>query len=85
MQAVSDFYLRLQVAVSEEEHVEMRYSLATAISSVVERIDVYPRALMLDDSDVELEPRKFIVTFRNGAYRYVVPEDEFNVAVTAKS
>jgi hypothetical protein len=85
MQSVSAFYIRLSVAVSDEKYVELRYSLATAISSVVERIDVYPRPLILSDSDIELESRKFLVTFRNGASRYVVPEEEFNMALTAKN
>ena len=85
MQSVSDFYLRLQVAVSEDEFVELRYQLAAAISAVVERVDVYPRPLKIDDSDIEIEQRKFLVTFRNGATRYVVPEEEFNMALVAKS
>lgn len=85
IQSVSEFYLRLQTAVSEDEYVEMRYSLAAAISSVVERIDVYPRPLMLDDSDIEIESRKFLVTFRNGASRYVVPEEGFNMTLRSKS
>lgn len=84
VQSVSDFYIRLSAAVSDEAYVEMRYALAAAISSAVERIDVYPRPLMLNDSgldsDIELESRKFIVTFRNGASRYVIPEEGVNLA-----
>lgn len=85
VQSVNEFYIRLNVAVSDEEYVELRYSLAAAISSAIERIDVYPRPLMLDDSDIELESRKFIVSFRNGASRYVVPEEEFNMPIRAKN
>ena len=73
--------LKLQVAATEEEHVESRYKLATAIASVVERIDVYPRPLKLDDYDIEMEQRKFLVKFLNGAARYVVPEEGFNMAL----
>ena len=85
MQSVSEFYIRSNVAVSDEEYVELRYSLAAAISSVVARIDVYPRPLMLDDFDFEIESRKFLVTFRNGVSRYVVPEEEFNMPIRAKN
>lgn len=81
IRAVGDFYLKLQVAATEEELVELRYKLATAIASVVERIDVYPRPLKLDDYDIEMEQRKFLVKFLNGATRYVVPEEEFNMAL----
>lgn len=81
IRAVGDFYLQLQVAASEEEFVELRYKLATAIASVVERIDVYPRSLKLDDCDIEMEQRKFLVKFLNGAARYVVPEEGFNMAL----
>lgn len=85
IQFLSDFYLRLQVAASEDEHVELRYQLAAAISAVVARIDVYPRPLKVENSDIELEKRKFLVTFQNGAARYVVPEESFNMALGAKS
>lgn len=81
---VSKFYLRLEVAISDEEYVELRYKLATAISSVVDRIDVYPRSTVLDGHDIEVEKRKFLVTFRNGVARYVVPEEEFNMQVRGK-
>lgn len=85
IQSVSEFYIRLSVAVSDEKYVELRYSLASAISAVVERIDVYPRPLTVGDSKIEVESRKFLVTFRNGASRYVVPEEEFNMALTARN
>jgi DNA invertase Pin-like site-specific DNA recombinase len=85
IRAVGDFYLRLQVAASEEESVELRYRLAAVIAAVVERIDVYPRSLKLDDSDIEMEQRKFLVKFLNGAERYVVPEEEFNMALRTKN
>ena len=81
IRAVGDFYLRLQVAASEDEYVELRYKLASAIATVVERIDVYPRPLKLDDCDIEMEQRKFLVKFLNGAQRYVVPEEGFNMAL----
>ena len=81
IRAVGDFYLRLDVAASEEEYVELRYKLASAIAAVVQRIDVYPRPLKLDDYDIEMEQRKFLVQFLNGAQRYVVPEEEFNMAL----
>lgn len=73
------------MAASEDEHVELRYQLAAAISAVVARIDVYPRPLKVENSDIELEKRKFLVTFQNGAARYVVPEESFNMALGAKS
>ena len=85
IRAVGDFYLRLQVAASEEEAVELRYRLAAAIAAAVERIDVYPRPLKLDDSDIEMEQRKFLVKFQNGAARYVVPEEGFNMALGTKN
>jgi len=62
----------------------MRYSLAATISAVVERIDVYPLSIMLEEFDIEIEPRKFIVTFRNGSSRYVVPDDDVNMALGVK-
>lgn len=37
-----------------------------------------PRPLKLDDSDIEMEQRKFLVKFLNGAARYVVPEEELS-------
>ncbi len=40
---------------------------------------------MLDDSDIKIESRKFLVTFRNGASRYVVPEEGFNMPLRSKS
>jgi DNA invertase Pin-like site-specific DNA recombinase len=85
IKSVSDFYMRLQVALTEEEYIELRYKMAAAISAVVERIDVHPRPMMLDDPYIELENRKFLVKFRNGAGRYVVPDDEFNTEWPAKS
>lgn len=85
VRAVSDFYLRLQVAASEEESVELRYRLAAAIATAVERIDVYPRPLKLDDSDIEIEQRKFLVKFQNDSARYVVPEEGFNMPLGAKT
>jgi len=84
IKSVQEYYMRLQVAVSDDDCLEMRYSLAAAILAVVERIDVYPRPLKMDDLDVEIEPRKFIVTFRNGSSRYVVPDDDFNVTIRSK-
>lgn len=82
LRAVGNFYLRLQVAASEEESVELRYRLAAAIAAAVERIDVYPRPLKLDDSHIEMEQRKFLVKFLNGAARYVVPEEGFNMSLS---
>lgn len=81
IRSVSDYYLRLQVVASVDEYVELRYKLAAAIAIVVDRIDVYPRPLRLDDCDIEMEQRKFLVKFLNGAQRYVVPEEEFNMAL----
>lgn len=85
IRAVGEFYLRLDVAASEDEYVELRYKLASAIAAVVERIDVYPRSLKLDDFDIEMEQRKFLVKLINGAQRYVVPEEEFNMALGAST
>ena len=85
IRAVGEFYLRLDVAASEDEYVELRYKLASAIAAVVERIDVYPRSLKLDDFDIEMEQRKILVKLINGAQRYVVPEEEFNMALGAST
>lgn len=74
--AVRRYYIRLSVSVTEEEYVELRYSLAAAIASVVKQIDVYPRPWMIEGE--EIEARRFLVMFRNGAARYVVPEDGIN-------
>ena len=41
--------------------------------------------LKLADSDIELEQRKFLVKFQNGAARYVVPEEGFNMALGTKN